>query len=204
MGGKYPYLLLLGFQPNTTSSPGSKLAFAALHAAMYWKGVVGIGELSISSSSTTCSVSRLVHIVPQPEKRQRQSHTSQRTVQIVPPGWILTPLPYEDDIRTDVSERACTTASEEAVTTMTELIVAQQTSQLVDDNDEFEYFQNSTLTKFWNYIEALALTQPVAEFVDEIGMERDVAVYDERRSELVAICNTNEFHLKNVVKSTEK
>ena len=180
-----PCLLLLGFKPmssipltrqmdrayfaypNDEVAPGSKVAFAALHTAMCHKRVIGIGELSTSRRG----IPRLVSIVPQPEKRAQLSDDPHDllTVQLEPPGFVLLPLPYKDDARA-VAETACTTASDEAVESAKQLIRAQPIDGIEWGTD----FANPALTKFWDYVEAIGLSHPVPEFIDETEMNEDV------------------------------
>ena len=66
------------------------MAFATLYAAMLRKNVLGIGELLQRINAT----SRMVAIVPQEEELSEDG-----MIQEVPPGFLLIPLAYEDDIR---------------------------------------------------------------------------------------------------------
>lgn len=202
-----PYLLILGFKPaasplqrcwykqqidrsyfaypNDVAAPGSRRAFAALHGSMYRNGVVGIGELCTTTTQYGKKYSngpRLVLIIPQPEKR-----TIDR-VQKEPPGFVLLPLPYDDDFRSDVLLSSSNApASPEIVETMKQLITAQR--ELLSQSYEEDYddciFPNPSLMKFWNYIEAVALAQPVPDFVDEIEMCERIMDDDVETSELV-------------------
>ena len=147
--------------PNESVVKGSTCAFATLHKAMIRKNVIGIGELLTRVTSS----SRIVAIIPQDEKRTVDDEINDAFTQIVPPGFLIVPLAYEDDIRPIPafvpSEHV---ANEEMVKAAENLIK----SQIIDDNDDFLHaFENPALEKFWNYIDSIALDVPHQQYCEE-------------------------------------
>lgn len=136
--------------PNETAAPGSTDAFANLHASMLRKNVVAIGELL--TRVTACS--RLVAIYPQAERRD-----SEFDDQLIPPGMIVVNLPFEDDVRKMHSDCVESIASEDLVQKTMDLICHQKL-----ENVEIGLnFENPALTRFWRYIEAVALEMSIPE-----------------------------------------
>mmetsp|Transcript_17935 Transcript_17935/g.26313 ORF Transcript_17935/g.26313 Transcript_17935/m.26313 type:complete len:358 (+) Transcript_17935:206-1279(+) len=204
-----PNLTLLGFKPihsiplhynielpyfvypNDEMVGGSREAFVALYIAMREKGVVGIGELV----TRVTSVARLVAIFPQSEERREITVTSNgddgdddddnyhgtrsRTEQITPPGFIVVPLPFEDDVRKivekedkDGSSLAVSAADEESVKAAEIMIKCQQIEGVEWGTD----FVNPALNSFWSYIESVALGTPLPssmEYDDDTKMNTD-------------------------------
>jgi ATP-dependent DNA helicase 2 subunit 1 len=207
-----PYLLILGFKPsaalsqrcwykhqmersyfaypNDANAPGSRRAFAALLTAMCRNRVIGIGQLcttTIQMGKKYSSGPRLVIIIPQPEKRTTDK------VQLEPPGFVLFPLPYEDDFRASVLPSSSNSpACPELVETMKHLIVAQRDFLSKSSEDDYDdpYFENPSLAFFWNYIEAVALAQPKAVFFDKMEMCENIMYDDVRARELVNKINS--------------
>lgn len=94
--------------PNDKFVEGSKEAFAHLHQSMLSKNVVGIGELLTRKSAT----SRLVSIHAFAEELEEVEDEASNDEhggadgddapfleQKFPPGWIVSILPFEDDLR---------------------------------------------------------------------------------------------------------
>eukprot|EP01083_Nonionella_stella_P246296 855276_1 len=81
-------------------------------------------------------------------------------VQITPPGFLLIPLGYEDDIRA-IPENGIHTA-EESLVHAAENIVKNQMIQV--DNLSFD---NPSLKVFWNYIESVALGDRLRDLDDD-------------------------------------
>ncbi len=119
---------------------------------MIAKNVLGIGELLQRVTAT----SRLVAIVPQEEVLSEDG-----TVQELPPGFLIIPLAYEDDIRAtpEIPEGEDYEASDEIVTAAENMM-----SKLRLENVVFgDSFENQALKTFWNYMESVALGMPLVE-----------------------------------------
>ena len=129
------------------------MAFASLHSSMLQKSVVGVGELLQRVTAT----SRLVKIVPQEEELSEDG-----TIQERPPGFLLIPLAYEDDVRA-IPETPCSEedyeADEELVSAAEGFIHKLRLENLVIG----ESFENPALKTFWNYMESVALGTPLVE-----------------------------------------
>jgi len=137
--------------PNEEFVKGSKSAFATLHSSMLKKKVLGIGELLQRVTAT----SRLVAIVPQEEKLYSDEGFVE---QDKPPGFLLVPLAYEDDIRA-IPETGDHVADEAMVTAAECMIRNLQSNNMIIG----ESFENPALKTFWNYIESVALGTPLEE-----------------------------------------
>lgn len=169
------YLILLGFKaksslinhiwqeflekpifayPNNDLVIGSRSAFSYLHASMVRKKVIGIGELLLRITSS----SRLVAIIPQEEVVEEQNYDGIALPrQITPPGFILIPLPYKDDIR-PVSKYNARTVDEDMIDIAMDLV----RNQNIEDGVEIGHsFENPMLRNFLNYIESVALGTPL-------------------------------------------
>jgi hypothetical protein len=149
--------------PSDDKVQGSTAAFAHLYASMLRKNVVGIGELLQRKDNT----SRLVAIHPVAEEfflaeeDDEEGYASQK----YPPGWILTILPFENEIRAfppdatipaKAGEQAIVEVGEETLRKTEELINEMKINKEVGDG-----WKNMHVEKFWNYIEAIALEQSV-------------------------------------------
>lgn len=202
-----PYLLILGFKPsaalsqrcwyehqmersyfsypNDARAPGSRRAFAALLTSMCRNRVIGIGQLCTTTTQMGKKYSsgpRLVIIIPQPEKRTTEK------VQLEPPGFVLLPLPYEDDFRASVLLSSSNApACPELVEAMKHLILAQRDFLSKSQEEDYSdpYFENPSLTMFWNYVEAVALAQPKAFYFDKIEMCENTIYDDGSTRELI-------------------
>ena len=141
--------------PNDKVVKGSEKAFATLHKSMVKKQIMGIGELLLRVSST----SRLVAIIPQKEEYE-QNDDEESYTQISPPGLLLVPLAFEDDMRVLLDTHNFE-ASKEMVHAAMELIRHQNIEDSIEIGQSFE---NPGLKNFWNLIEAVAL---------DIGEEND-------------------------------
>jgi ATP-dependent DNA helicase 2 subunit 1 len=135
--------------PNEQLVKGSKAAFATLHSAMIRKDVMGIGELLQRVTAT----SRLVAILPQEEQLFDDGEQEQ------PPGFLLVPMAYEDDIR--AIPRTGDHVADEGMTSAAKDIIRN----LNLDNDIIigESFENPVLKSLWKYIESVALGTPLEE-----------------------------------------
>jgi ATP-dependent DNA helicase 2 subunit 1 len=132
--------------PNDDLVKGSRVAFATLHAAMLRKNVLGIGELLQRINAT----SRMVAIVPQEEELSEDG-----MIQEVPPGFLLIPLAYEDDIRAipETPETGDYEADSELVSAAEGFMTKLRLENVVIG----ESFENPALKVFWNYMESVAL-----------------------------------------------
>ena len=122
---------------------------------MVKKQIMGIGELLLRVSST----SRLVAIIPQKEEYE-QNDDEESYTQISPPGLLLVPLAFEDDMRVLLDTHNFE-ASKEMVHAAMELIRHQNIEDSIEIGQSFE---NPGLKNFWNLLEAVAL---------DIGEEND-------------------------------
>jgi len=135
----------------------------ALYGSMIRKGVYGVGELLKRVNYT----SRLVAIIPQKEERMVVSNANEiisnasgndRTEQVTPPGFIITPLPFEDDVRTiPPPSRDCIMCENDEWLPLRraakDLIKRQEMEGI-----EWGYsFDNPSLRRFWGYLESVAL-----------------------------------------------
>ena len=147
--------------PNDTLVKGSTQAFANLHASMKRKQVILIGELLTRATGS----SRLVALIPQVETKDIDGDH-----QVLAPGMIVVPLPFEDDVRA-MEEDAGNTASRELVEEAKGLLRSQELAHVEFGNS----FENALLKRFWTYIESVALgtAYPAKESCDtEIDEER--------------------------------
>ncbi len=149
--------------PNDYFVKGSKKAFATLHTSMIRKNVIGIGELLLRVTA----VSRLVAIVPQQEDRRVEYECDDEEIfkQIAPPGFLLIPLAFEDDVR-EMPRKADTQPEKAMIEAAIELIRHQNIEESIEIGRSFE---NPVLKMFWNYIESVALGIPLDEDCSEGG-----------------------------------
>ena len=186
------YLLLLGFQhqgsipwiyrafgtrsylayPNDDDACGSKAAFTALYTSMIHKQVWGIGELVSSKRA----MARFVVIIPKQEVRENftSNESVVRTRQLESPGFIVSYLPFRDDVRV-IPEEYCTVPSPSSVEAAKAMICAQQkdgsgtrSSHPVDWSRDI---CNPAIKLFWDYMESVALDLPMPKFEDETQMK---------------------------------
>ena len=131
---------------------GSRAAVSALHASMVRRGVLAVCELLARATST----SRLVAMTAQEEERDEWGDGVSK--QISPPGFVVTPLPYEEDVR-EVEADCGVRADKAAVDAMVNLVRRQKLR-----NIEFGYsFENPALANFWDFVESVALGLPLPE-----------------------------------------
>lgn len=165
---KFASLALLGFKPIGSiplwhnvdrsyfaypSQDDSRKAFSALHHSMIRKNVCAIGNLLARATAT----SRLVAIFPQSEKREFLGDTD-LTKQVTPPGLVVIPLPFEDDMRS-VPDYHHLTPDHRVLQSAVELIQNQQMKHV-----EWGYtFVNPAMQEFWDYIESLAFNTPMPQ-----------------------------------------
>jgi ATP-dependent DNA helicase II len=180
------YLVLLGFKPmidvfssneyliigsslyaypNESFIKGSTAAFATLHECMLVKKVMGIGELLTRNSES----SRMVAIVPQKEEVDDSIAT-----QVIPPGFVLVPLAFEDDNRDVHPIRECGEIEEALVKAAENIVLHQNIEKSVDIGSSFA---NPALKSFWNLIESIALKKELLEEsesnIDDTKLDQD-------------------------------
>lgn len=151
--------------PNDDVIQGSCAAFAHLHASMLRKGVLAIGEMLTRTTAT----SRLVAIFPLEEEVEEVEGDDEAVALVRPPGMAVVSLPFEDEIRAlepDAAMRALETENgeknlspEEVVSAFMELVK----KQTISDVELGEDFTNASLTNFWDYVEHVALDEPLTE-----------------------------------------
>ena len=133
--------------PNDGIVKGSRDAFTALHASMVRKRVVGIGKLL----HRIAGVARMVAIIPQEETLFEDGEQEK------PPGFIIVPLAFEDDIRA-IPNNGDLVADSNLVQVAENMI---RNLNLDDDIVLGESFENPALKIFWNYVESVALGTPL-------------------------------------------
>ena len=142
--------------PNNVSMKGSKAAFATLHASMIRKNVMGIGELLFRVTAS----SRLVAIIPQKEERAVENVGDVEIyTQISPPGFILVPLAFHDDMRA-LPQDHHHFPDRRMIDAATDMIRHQNIEESIEIGQSFD---NPVLKRFWNYIESVALGTPLPE-----------------------------------------
>mmetsp|Transcript_21189 Transcript_21189/g.27294 ORF Transcript_21189/g.27294 Transcript_21189/m.27294 type:complete len:811 (-) Transcript_21189:225-2657(-) len=155
--------------PNDQIIVGSDAAFEALLLSMYRLGVFAVAELLIKVNS----VSSLVAIIPQLEKREHVDYGNglSRIEQIDPSGFIIIPLPFEDDIRRcpELTKHE-KNVEEDVITAMKSVIKGAQIQGGIDWEHSFH---NPFLKKFWNYLESIALGLRYDEPIDELQQAED-------------------------------
>lgn len=146
-------------------------AFAHLHASMIRKGVVAIGELLTRVTAT----SRLVVMWPTGGSANNNYYNDNVVSSSgcdnfmsddgLPPGLAMASLPFEDEVRLQEPDIATETwdnthtdvASEELICSTMELIQRQTlTGAAIGEN-----FDNANLLQFWDYVEHIALAEPI-------------------------------------------
>jgi ATP-dependent DNA helicase 2 subunit 1 len=157
--------------PNDDFVRGSKAAFATLHASMIRKKVMGIGELLLRVTA----MSRLVAIVPEEGSFERISRNEDIYSQVAPPGFLLIPLAFEDDIKA-LPRKHDFVADKDMVNAAIDLIRHQDIGDSIEIGQSFE---NPALKTFWNYIESLALgTSLEEEYIDDDDDDTKMNVQD--------------------------
>lgn len=137
--------------PNESFVRGSTAAFATLHECMLIKKVMGIGELLMRKTET----SRMVAIVPQQEQLD-----DSMAIQVIPSGFLLIPLAFEDDNRAIPSVEEYGNIEESLVNAAEDVILHQNINNSVEIGSSFA---NPALKSFWNLIESIALQQTLEE-----------------------------------------
>jgi hypothetical protein len=173
--------------PNDDDAPGSRAAFGALHTSMIQKKVWAMGELV----STVRAMARLVIIIPQQEIREYLSsdERDQRTRQVQPPGFIISYLPYANDVRPVVTDH-CVVPSAEGVAAAEAMILAQENDSSSATRSSYPVdwsydIPNPALNMFWDYMESVALGLPLPAVVDETLMDK-AAILDAAKGEIEA------------------
>lgn len=150
-------------------------AFAHLHASMIRKNVVAIGELLTRVTAT----SRLVVLWPVGEATSSIQHNisgnstnankdndnNDDDEKRLPPGLGMSSIPFEDEVRTHEDDIAIETyvenghdiASNELVDAAIGLIEKQTISNI----EIGESFINANMQQFWDYVEHIALEEPI-------------------------------------------
>lgn len=165
-----PCLILLGFKPTLSISSiiqcplisrsmfaypdetyvkGNRRAFGTLHASMLRKRVMAIGKFLFKTNGTE----RFVAVIPQEESLFENGEQNR------PPGLIIMPLAFEDDIRA-IPDNGMTAAD------MTLVEAAENMIRHLNLDREIvigESFENPALKTFWNYIESVALGTPLSD-----------------------------------------
>jgi len=178
-----PSLVLLGFKgraavpfhfnlksyfvyPTDTNVEGSTAAFAHLHQSMLKKNVVGIGELLVRGYYS----SKLVAIHAFPEEVEEivndrddgsasgDSDGNPSVYLKVPPCWIVTQLPFENEVRDMLPDASLDEDFQVSPPTQQALekIINEQLSDL-----DWGDFKNPYLERFWDYVESVALEEPM-------------------------------------------
>lgn len=163
--------------PNENHTAGSREAFAYLHSSMKRKGVLAIGEMLSRKTST----SRQVAFWPLAEIEKEDGESAGATR---PPGMMIVELPFEEEVR----EKGTDAAIQEKVTTGRNLAspdVVDAFAALVErqswDNVEIgEVFENADLSRFWDYVEHVALGLPLPAKHDEYDTIPDEAAISKR------------------------
>jgi ATP-dependent DNA helicase 2 subunit 1 len=147
--------------PDEEFVKGSWAAFGALHASMVRKKVMAIGKFLYKINGTV----RFVAVIPQEEVLFENGEQNR------PPGFIIMPLAFEDDIRA-IPDNGGIAAERELVEAAENMI-----RHLNLDRDIVigESFGNPALQAFWDYIESVALGTPLSEkLVDHDDTSWDV------------------------------
>jgi non-homologous end joining protein Ku len=146
--------------PDDKTVEGSSSAFAHLHAAMLRKNVVAIGELLTRAKG----MARLVAMSPLEEELCTDEIDGQEVLRLKsPPGMVVVALPFEDEMRAmdpDAAVRSLETGgaaiATENVVNAAMALIRKQTIPNVEIGENFE---NATLSKFWDYVEHVALAE---------------------------------------------
>lgn len=147
--------------PDEEFVKGSWAAFGALHASMVRKKVMAIGKFLYKINGTV----RFVAVIPQEEVLFENGEQNR------PPGFVIMPLAFEDDIRA-IPDNGGIAAEMELVQAAENMI-----RHLNLDRDIVigESFGNPALQAFWDYIESVALGTPLSEkLVDHDDTSWDV------------------------------
>jgi hypothetical protein len=171
--------------PNENFVRGSTAAFATLHHCMLIKKVMGIGELLLRKTES----SRMVAIVPQKEQLD-----DSMTIQVIPSGFLLVPLAFEDDNRAVPPVEEYGVVENSLVKAAEEIILHQNIKNSVEIGSSFA---NPALKSFWNLIESIALKRPLEEDklndddtkLDQDGLMQVCGTYIRSFSEALPIDN---------------
>jgi Ku70/Ku80 beta-barrel domain len=169
--------------PSDAKSSASVEAFAHLHQAMIRKGVVAMGELLTRATAT----SRLVVVRALPEvtaggedeDEPDQSDEAAAGVQRRPPGFLVTAIPFNDEMRAiepDIAAKewdavnSSSSLDEKPPPPLVTRELVQAAIDLVQKQtlvgvEIGSVFQNAAMCKYWNYIEHKVLGE--ARRVDE-------------------------------------
>jgi Ku70/Ku80 beta-barrel domain len=181
-------LTLMGFKPTLAvpfyhcidhsyfASPSATMdekqhggnALAHLHAAMLRHDVVAVGELLTRVTAT----SRLVALRPVPEEL-RPAADEETWILIQAPGFLLTTLPFEEELR--MADLVDAPPPEEALVEATMALVEKQS--FVDAVELGMDFVNAPMDRFWKYMEQIAygddVKPPAPELYDtEVDVEQ--------------------------------
>lgn len=145
-----------------TNTESSLEGFSNLYNSMMRKKVVAIAQLVTRYGS---SAPRLVAVIPQKEEFDTEEGEPPR--QITPPGFIVVPLPYKNDIRKipQIEQKLQQASSllspneqkkrkEELVKLATDMITNLYLRGKIDWSEQYE---NLLQKYFWEYIESVAL-----------------------------------------------
>lgn len=156
--------------PSNDDDGSSRNAFSHLHDAMRRRRVIGVGELLTRATTT----SRLVSVAVRDDDDEA-------------PGWIVTPLPFADDVRrvdVDVDEAfpfSRPLREDDVVArAAAEVVQRQKPTEKVAWGEDF---RNPALRRFWNYIESVALggtTSYEGNEEDEDENDEDDTLLDEK------------------------
>jgi len=176
----------LAYPSSPDSSEGRRTAFeknlkacSALHASMNRKGVYGIGELLLRLND--CS--RLVAIIPYYKgndgmnvEESLQSNQNNLSNENVTPVFLLVPIPYAGDVRSIGMDTPMQSTLKKArlecgINSKREKYLSAENAifNLVKNQNisgDIKYgkqFKNPALTKFWNYLESVALNIPLQD-----------------------------------------
>jgi Ku70/Ku80 beta-barrel domain len=161
-------LTLLGFKPTSAipfyhcidhsyfATPSATMdekqhggnALAHLHAAMLRHDVAAVGELLTRVTAT----SRLVALRPVPEELRPAPEDDEAWILVQAPGFLLTTLPFEEELR--AADVADAPPPEEDLVQATMRLVEKQS--FVDAVELGVDFVNAPMDRFWKYMEQIA------------------------------------------------
>ena len=176
---EFASLILLGFRPAEELPPlhhtleqayfchpsdertsGSLAAFAHLHASMLRKNVLAVGELLTRATA----VSRLVVMLPLAAETAEQDDNTE--VLQRPPGIMIVPLPFEEEVRAIGADAAVDSIRQDGVDLASNEVVEAAArlveKQTIQNFEVGESLENARHTKYWDYVEHVALEQPLS------------------------------------------
>lgn len=161
--------------PNDNHTAGSREAFAYLHASLLRKNVLAIGEMLSRKTST----SRQVAIWPLADSDDEETGGVTR-----PPGMMIVELPFEEEIREigadagidEIMTTGQDLASPDIVDAFASLVERQSWDNVVIG----ENFENADLSRFWDYVEHVALGLPLPAKQDGYEIIPDEAALSKR------------------------